>query len=190
GLVSACTPHSYLPFLRTDSPRPLHSFPTRRSSDLAPRRTAEPAPRPSAPARPPPTRASSTARLRPAEHGTARRRPARRPATPPWPAWPAATALDPTSLPWLKHAWRHRPSAHQVTTRVAEIDHPGHREKCSPPIATTREGPCCFPSDVRLRRRRAPRWPPPCSPRSPTHRSEEHTSELQSRENLVCRLLL
>src|SRR5690606_41947621 len=83
-----------------------------------------------------------------------------------------------------------RPSAHQVTTRVAEIDHPGHREKCSPPIATTREGPCCFPSDVRLRRRRAPRWPPPCSPRSPTHRSEEHTSELQSRENLVCRLLL
>src|SRR5690606_41027727 len=25
---------------------------------------------------------------------------------------------------------------------------------------------------------------------TPTHRSEEHTSELQSRENLVCRLLL
>src|SRR5690606_41189974 len=25
---------------------------------------------------------------------------------------------------------------------------------------------------------------------SPSHRSEEHTSELQSRENLVCRLLL
>src|SRR5215510_15827755 len=29
--------------------------------------------------------------------------------------------------------------------------------------------------------------PPPCSPRS---RSEEHTSELQSRGHLVCRLLL
>src|SRR5690606_42098259 len=28
-----------------------------------------------------------------------------------------------------------------------------------------------------------------CSPRT-AHRSEEHTSELQSRENLVCRLLL
>src|SRR5207302_7353726 len=27
-------------------------------------------------------------------------------------------------------------------------------------------------------------------PRAPEHRSEEHTSELQSRENLVCRLLL
>src|SRR5690606_41632154 len=26
--------------------------------------------------------------------------------------------------------------------------------------------------------------------RAPAHRSEEHTSELQSRENLVCRLLL
>src|SRR5690606_41606703 len=27
-------------------------------------------------------------------------------------------------------------------------------------------------------------------PKAPGHRSEEHTSELQSRENLVCRLLL
>src|SRR5690606_41626745 len=34
----------------------------------------------------------------------------------------------------------------------------------------------------------APPWPPPPLPRS--DRSEEHTSELQSRENLVCRLLL
>src|SRR3712207_8641320 len=32
-----------------------------------------------------------------------------------------------------------------------------------------------------------PRWPPSCA-RSP--RSEEHTSELQSRQYLVCRLLL
>src|SRR5690606_41623104 len=30
----------------------------------------------------------------------------------------------------------------------------------------------------------------PSLPSVPTHRSEEHTSELQSRENLVCRLLL
>src|SRR5690606_39694988 len=29
-----------------------------------------------------------------------------------------------------------------------------------------------------------------CSPGATNHRSEEHTSELQSRENLVCRLLL
>src|SRR5690606_39893680 len=30
----------------------------------------------------------------------------------------------------------------------------------------------------------------PCGPCGPCDRSEEHTSELQSRENLVCRLLL
>src|SRR6266508_2656241 len=36
------------------------------------------------------------------------------------------------------------------------------------------------------------RWPGPWPPRSPAHsrRSEEHTSELQSRGHLVCRLLL
>src|SRR5690606_41324459 len=54
--------------------------------------------------------------------------------------------------------------------------------------------------------RRATSWPPPSSATRPTpcrksaaasvrrtacaRRSEEHTSELQSRENLVCRLLL
>src|SRR3712207_8381032 len=32
--------------------------------------------------------------------------------------------------------------------------------------------------------------PPPAQPRSAHHRSEEHTSELQSRQYLVCRLLL
>src|SRR5690606_41843438 len=38
---------------------------------------------------------------------------------------------------------------------------------------------------------RRPRHPPPPSPaREQKARSEEHTSELQSRENLVCRLLL
>src|SRR5688572_32347691 len=37
----------------------------------------------------------------------------------------------------------------------------------------------------------APNRPcPERSPRWPTHRSEEHTSELQSQSNLVCRLLL
>src|SRR5271157_6434103 len=32
--------------------------------------------------------------------------------------------------------------------------------------------------------------PPPCGPPSPPRRSEEHTSELQSRPQIVCRLLL
>src|SRR5690606_41697127 len=46
--------------------------------------------------------------------------------------------------------------------------------------------PWCFSS---ARRRPLPSRPP--LPRSPPQlRSEEHTSELQSRENLVCRLLL
>src|SRR5690606_41447707 len=65
---------------------------------------------------------------------------------------------------------------------------------------------CCSPSATRpLRiRTRSPAPPPPSSPTasrtsttstarpspSTPPRSEEHTSELQSRENLVCRLLL
>src|SRR5215475_15496096 len=36
----------------------------------------------------------------------------------------------------------------------------------------------------------APGWPSGPGTATPPHRSEEHTSELQSRENLVCRLLL
>src|SRR5690606_41738971 len=39
-------------------------------------------------------------------------------------------------------------------------------------------------------RRAAPPGPPPQRWAAPPWRSEEHTSELQSRENLVCRLLL
>src|SRR5690606_40176848 len=35
-----------------------------------------------------------------------------------------------------------------------------------------------------------PRTALPCCRQIPPNRSEEHTSELQSRENLVCRLLL
>src|SRR5690606_41964573 len=62
----------------------------------------------------------------------------------------------------------------------------GDRIRCRPG-GGRRGGP------PRSARRRAARAPPPRrrrrSPRSP-RRSEEHTSELQSRENLVCRLLL
>src|SRR2546430_8197593 len=49
----------------------------------------------------------------------------------------------------------------------------------------------------RSSRGRAPRWPGwmrrvtwPCCPAPGCGRSEEHTSELQSQSNLVCRLLL
>src|SRR2546430_11234967 len=40
------------------------------------------------------------------------------------------------------------------------------------------------------RQKSAPPRPPRPAPRSRTRRSEEHTSELQSQSNLVCRLLL
>src|SRR5207249_10862216 len=40
------------------------------------------------------------------------------------------------------------------------------------------------------RRSRSVRWPPVFRPVSTSPRSEEHTSELQSRFDLVCRLLL
>src|SRR3712207_8741771 len=55
----------------------------------------------------------------------------------------------------------------------------------SPPPATT----CCCPL-LGLSRRPTPRWPPSSQTRSCGERSEEHTSELQSRQYLVCRLLL
>src|SRR2546429_5780397 len=50
-------------------------------------------------------------------------------------------------------------------------------------------GPVARPQERRCRCRSAPRLIPPLSPRK-LHRSEEHTSELQSRLHLVCRLLL
>src|SRR5688572_32951459 len=59
------------------------------------------------------------------------------------------------------------------------------------PISTTRPGRCWPPCGIgprppSLRKSNSPR------PRraSPARRSEEHTSELQSQSNLVCRLLL
>src|SRR6266849_8512348 len=45
------------------------------------------------------------------------------------------------------------------------------------------------PSMSRPRASCAESWPPACAPGGPA-RSEEHTSELQSRVDLVCRLLL
>src|SRR5207302_10750426 len=63
---------------------------------------------------------------------------------------------------------------HSFPTRRSSdlLEHePPHRRKARP--GRTGDGPCCS-------RPRA----------GPSPRSEEHTSELQSRENLVCRLLL
>src|SRR5207302_6109179 len=53
------------------------------------------------------------------------------------------------------------------------------------PYTTLFRSYCC-PCD----RAAAPAWPRRCRLLRAGRRSEEHTSELQSRENLVCRLLL
>src|SRR5690349_23799790 len=53
--------------------------------------------------------------------------------------------------------------------------------------------PCPPPTGRSSPRRPPASWPgsaPSCTRRSPASRSEEHTSELQSRRDLVCRLLL
>src|SRR5690606_41542260 len=92
---------------RAARPRPLHSFPTRRSSDLS--------------------------------------------------CWPTR----PTPWPCARPCRRSVPVA--STSPSSASTHPGARVQ-----------PC---------------WPPPTAAPS-SSRSEEHTSELQSRENLVCRLLL
>src|SRR5688572_31570145 len=63
------------------------------------------------------------------------------------------------------------------------------------PYTTLFRSPDAPPGDGRDASRRHPRAPPPqvrCRPRHRGRegRSEEHTSELQSQSNLVCRLLL
>src|SRR5436309_7854444 len=67
------------------------------------------------------------------------------------------------------------------------------------PYTTLFRSPCTSPRRARitpsLRRTGRPHVTPPAESRrivslQATSRSEEHTSELQSRENLVCRLLL
>src|SRR3989440_1250717 len=49
---------------------------------------------------------------------------------------------------------------------------------------------CCAVTTPRLRRSYVPYSRPLCPARRRVRRSEEHTSELQSRSDLVCRLLL
>src|SRR5690606_40028169 len=69
---------------------------------------------------------------------------------------------------------------------------PSSRWSCSAPDTGTRRGHC--PGHRRRKARPGGgAWQPDhvaTARRSSRSRSEEHTSELQSRENLVCRLLL
>src|SRR5690606_41077190 len=85
--------------------------------------------------------------------------------------------------------------------RTPACCHPGraHRRRrtcpeCAAPVRHRRWRPVQWPCGKTYPRLlwSPPEWPPCCRYRDGWvhHRSEEHTSELQSRENLVCRLLL
>src|SRR5690606_41999192 len=89
------------------------------------------------------------------------------------------------------------------TRRSSDLDHPQWLEPSFPPVAPKQSGSerSKWNGDSRNGRVRHPPASAPTPPdgggtgggtRTPTslRRSEEHTSELQSRENLVCRLLL
>src|SRR6266699_2026665 len=95
-------------------------------------------------------------------------------------------------------AERTAPSRHALSCRAASrrrapppLPTPADRAAgCSAPAAAAR-GPRCLPRRSPALPRDAPRTP--CQLRPPHRaawRSEEHTSELQSRPHLVCRLLL
>src|SRR5690606_39478219 len=88
----------------------------------------------------------------------------------------------------------HRDLHSVPTRRSSDLARSRWRSGSHPPPRAIRppSSPACRSSSsaAATARRAADRSPPstPCSPKA--RRSEEHTSELQSRENLVCRLLL
>src|SRR5690606_41739810 len=101
-----------------------------------------------------------------------------------------------------------RPPSHPPCVRRSSLSavcfQPVRRPRRVPPFPTRRSSDLAAPSSIhiaidiivragalsrRLSRCQAP-VPPTISAVATKARSEEHTSELQSRENLVCRLLL
>src|SRR3712207_8296768 len=69
------------------------------------------------------------------------------------------------------------------------VDAPSHDRRLLPGLRLRRRERRPRPEPVRLLRLRR-ELPLPVGPRAAHGRSEEHTSELQSRQYLVCRLLL
>src|SRR5690606_40472164 len=103
----------------------------------------------------------------------------------------------PTSSPFLLVTAAATPSVDRLSLHDALPICRSRRARAAPRVAAA--GPDPRPRRVRAarrapragRRRRTPRRSPPVRRRTAAcGRSEEHTSELQSRENLVCRLLL
>src|SRR3712207_8745476 len=76
---------------------------------------------------------------------------------------------------------RHDALVHRTTTGTEWIAFRAPSDGCPPPASTARTLSSAFP---RLDGRQV------SEKRCPAQRSEEHTSELQSRQYLVCRLLL
>src|SRR5690554_3077513 len=82
---------------------------------------------------------------------------------------------------WPRHgeSWRARPRPEYALAPA--------RQRGGPPSPTASKMPTGLPPAAQLLR---PDPKPPYAAKFPACRSEEHTSELQSRPHLVCRLLL
>src|SRR5690606_40600030 len=83
------------------------------------------------------------------------------------------------------------------TRRSSDLLHDGREpeQQHSQARLLFRKGKLCIPGEISVqrrasRRRKQPLWEEQPIWRVSRRRSEEHTSELQSREKLVCRLLL
>src|SRR5690606_39389222 len=97
--------------------------------------------------------------------------------------------------PWVLHPFPTRRSSDLSSATSSRIwQAPSPVASASPLRATStptaRSPRCSSPFMVRRPTSQDSRRPTPRRRSFPSHRSEEHTSELQSRENLVCRLLL
>src|SRR5438034_5391303 len=91
------------------------------------------------------------------------------------------------------YGFTHTTRWHRWWRRWRALDRRTVSPRSQPSLRTTRVVPSCRSRPYRRRKssRQDPiRVPPPMGRRCPEARSEEHTSELQSHSDLVCRLLL
>src|SRR5690606_41607768 len=86
-------------------------------------------------------------------------------------SFPTRRSSDLTGRSWSRRTLQNLPLHASSESDTAHVASP--RTRHQPPSSHRHSRPAASPP-----------------PRTPAHRSEEHTSELQSRENLVCRLLL
>src|SRR6266498_4318226 len=94
----------------------------------------------------------------------------------------------PSAVTQNRTSWR-RPRASRGAPGGGKIVHRGEAGKISPALPPE-PAPESAPTPVPVPVPRPPPEPGPCPTPPIVPRSEEHTSELQSRPHLVCRLLL